>query len=1057
MSKDFVHLHTHSHYSLLSALPKVDELVLKAKEEGMPALALTDSGNLYGAIEFYKTCKKNDIKPILGVDFYVAPRKISDKDTNIDKPHNRLVLLAKDKDGYQNLIRLVTKSFLEGFLYKPRIDKDLIKEYSSSLIAISPSLEGRIANLVENKPKKALEEADFLKSLFGDDFYIEVTDHPAINGHQKKMEELVNFSKKNNFSVVAAHNIYYLKPSQKRARNTLVSIQSDTDLRGRFTSADEDFSFLGKKEMLKRFKDLPEAIQNIEEIVKKIDIDLDLGGWVFPKFEVPKGSTYNDELRKLVDKGIEARGIDKNKEVSERMEYELKIIKDKGYAPYFLVVADLLKSARQKKILTTIRGSVAGSLVTYLAGITNVNPLDYKLPFERFLNPERPSAPDIDMDFADNRRDEMIDYAKEKYGENKVAQIGTFGTMLARGAVRDVARALGYSYNDGDRLAKLIPFGSQGFPMTIKRALEMEPELKKIYKEEEEAADIIDTAREIEGSARHISVHAAGVVISPTILTDYVPLQLDPKGGKKITQYDMHSVEDAGLMKFDFLGLKNLAILADSVRIVKKLYGEKVDIENIPLDDDKTFKVLSEGRTMGVFQLSGQAMTHYLKALKPSSIHDINAMVALYRPGPMESIPEYIERKHNPKKVKYLDPRMKDILDQSYGVITYQDDVMLIAIKLGGFSWLEADKLRKAMGKKIPKVMAAQKEKLISGLVENGMSEKKADKLWKLIEPFAAYGFNKAHAASYGRVAYQTAYMKANYTAAYMSAVLTADAGDVEKVAEMVKECQNLGLDVLPPDINESLGNFTVIEKGGNEKIRFGLHSIKNFGHGVADTIIEERKKNGKFKSISDFLDRIQDRNLNKRCLEALIKSGALDKLGERGALLANLEGLLDHNREVHKHQGSQDSIFSLMDEKLSAPEIKLKEAPKASTEDKLLWEKELLGLYISGHPLDKFKDRFDKSDTDIEKLKEKGIEGASCVVAGIIESTNSIHTKNGDRMAFLKLSDFSGSVEVVVFPRVFQKNKSILEAEKCIALKGKFSKRDGEASIVLEKVKELK
>ena len=553
------------------------------------------------------------------------------------------------------------------------------------------------------------------------------------------------------------------------------------------------------EEMQARYKKNPEALAAVEEITSRCNLDIKLGLWVFPDFPIPDGSTYNEELKKLIELGITKRNLD-TREVRDRIDYEFGIITAKGYSSYFLVVADLLNFARTNGILTTIRGSVAGSLVTYVTGITNVNPLEYKLPFERFLNPERPSAPDIDMDYADNRRDEVIEYARRKYGETHVAQIGTFGTMLARGVVRDVARALRYPYGLGDAIAKAIPFGSQGFPMTLERALEEAPDLAKMYKDDEDTREIIDLGRKIEGCARHISVHAAGVVIAPRPLVEYTPLQLDPKGGKLITQYDMYAIEEAGLLKFDFLGLTNLSVLADSVARVGERLGTSINLEKLPLDDAKTFEMLSRGETLGVFQLAGGGMTNYLVDLKPTTIHDINAMVALFRPGPMETIPQYIERKHNPHLVHYLDPRMREYLDTSHGLLVYQDDVLLTAIKLGGYSWLEADTLRKAMGKKIPEVMQQEKEKLIKGFIEYGKLQRSlAEKLWGLIEPFAAYGFNKAHAASYGKVAYQTAYMKANYPALYMSAVLTAESGTIDTIATMVQECKRMEVPVLPP------------------------------------------------------------------------------------------------------------------------------------------------------------------------------------------------------------------------------------------------------------------
>ncbi len=724
-----------------------------------------------------------------------------------------------------------------------------------------------------------------------------------------------------------------------------------------------------------------------------------------------------------------------------------------------MVVADLLRHAREQKILTTIRGSVAGSLTTYLLGITNVDPLFYKLPFERFLNPERPSAPDIDMDYADNRRDEMLEYAKQKYGADKVAQIGTFGTMMARGAVRDVARALGYPYGVGDKISKLIPMGSQGFPMTIDRAMEMVPELKKMYKEEKETKEIIDLAKKMEGCVRHISVHAAGVVIAPTPLTDYTPLQYDPKGGKLITQYDMYSIDEntAGLLKFDFLGIRNLAILGDAVTLVKKFYGIDVDIERIPLDDKKTFALLAAGETEGLFQLNGSGMTRYLKELKPTTIHDINAMVALYRPGPMESIPEYIRRKHNPKLIEYLDPRLSTILDRSYGVITYQDDVMLIAIHLAGYSWLDADKLRKAMGKKIPAEMEAQRENLLKGFVEHGLSEAKAQELWKLIEPFAAYGFNKAHAASYGRVAYQTAYMKAHFPAVYMCAIMTAESGDIEKVAEIIGECKRMHIKVLPPDINESFSEFTVVkDTEGKEDIRFGLLSIKNLGSDIAAAIIEERERDGKFSSYGNLLDRVTHKNLNKKSLEALIKSGSLDSLGNRGVLLANLEEALEYHRETSRNNGgSQDSLFGGMDSSINVTFTPKKEGT-ATKEEILAWEKELLGLYVSGHPLDKWREVLNKRQVNIAKIKAEMKDGMLVVIGGIVTEVKEIITKKNDKMAFLKIADLTDTIESVIFPKTYALLKETLSLDNCVVIKGKISERNGEKSILIEEAKKL-
>ncbi len=1059
MEPKFIHLHTHSHYSLLDGMSKIEDMVKMAQAHGMPALALTDHGNMYGAIEFYKTCKSHGIKPIIGVEAYVANRTRFDKEPNVDNKRYHLTLLVKNETGYKNLIKLVTFANLEGYYYKPRMDKELLRKYHHGIIALSGCLGGELSRALQNKQDADAEKIALeYKEIFGkENYFIEVMNHTKIEGAKMVRDKLVLLSKKLNIPIVGTHDSHYLQEDDRKAHDTLLAVQTGTDTKdeNRLTFSADDFSFIDTKKALDYFKDIPEAVENTMKIADMCDLELKLGNWVFPDLGLGNVN-YDEILKKMAYDGISDREIKKNKEVENRIEYELKIIKNKGYAPYFLVVADLIRFAREHNILTTIRGSVAGSIVTYLLGVTTVNPLEYKLPFERFLNPERPSAPDIDMDFADNRRDEVISYAKEKYGEDKVAQIGTFGTMMARGAVRDVARALGYPYAVGDKISRLIPMGSQGFPMTIDRAMEMSPELAKMYKNEKDTKEIIDIAKKLEGCARHISVHAAGVVISPYPLYEFVPTQLDPKGGKIITQYDMWAVEDAGLLKFDFLGIRNLAILGDAVRIVKKLYGINIDIEKIPIDDKKTFEMLARGETMGLFQLNGSGMTRYLKELKPTSINNINAMVALYRPGPMEKIPDYIKRKHNPKLVQYFDPRMAEILDQSYGVITYQDDVMLIAIKIAGYSWLEVDKLRKAMGKKIPKEMAAQEEKFVSGCIDNGMKPAKALELWKLIEPFAAYGFNKAHAASYGRVAYQTAYMKANFPTVYMAAVLTADAGDIEKATEIMDECKRMKIPVLPPDINESFGDFTVVTKKREcqEEIRFGLFSIKNLGTDIAQAIIDEREKNGKFKTFLNFLDRVKHKNLNKKSLESLIKSGSLDGLGERGVFLSNTEEVLGYNREGGKVHKNQTSLFG--ETKNATLTFKFKDATPATKEEKLAWEKELLGLYVSGHPLDKHREKLEKREVNIKKIKEELREGMLCAVSGIVEEVKTVFTKNNDQMAFIKFTDLSGTIETVAFPKIFQAHKNILLPDKCISIKGRISNRNGEISILIEAVKEL-
>jgi len=1104
----FIHLHTHSHYSFLQALPKVDELVQKTKKLEMDAVALTDGGNMHGAIEFYKAAKAAGIKPILGVDAYLATHSRREPDQSADGRRSRLVLLAENNEGYKNLLALVTKSWTEGFFEKPRMDKEILREHSRGIIALIPSFAGDVAHLLRagDVAGAAAALAEF-NDIFGpDNVFLEITHHPKVAGHEALMEKIIALARKSGTPLVGQNDVYYLDQSDRAATEIMRRIQHG----GRGRNEDEDFSFISEKTAEKFFKDTPDALDNCRAIADRCNLSFDLGKWTFPAVPVSPGfKNHDEELRAKAYTGIKTRSLEESKEVVDRIEYELNIIIGKGFAVYYLIVADLLRFAKSAGILTTTRGSAAGSLVAYLIGITNVNPLFYKLPFERFLNPQRPKAPDIDMDMADDRRDEMIAYTKQKYGEDHVAQIGTFGTMMARAAVRDVARALGHSYTTGDRIAKLIPMGSQGFPMTIDHALELEPDLKAIYDEDDDAKEIIDLAKRIEGCVRHVGVHAAGAVVAPTPLVEWTPIQPDPKGtGKIITQYDMYSITDeyggVGLLKFDFLGIKNLAILADAVRRVKETRGIEVDIENVPIDDKRTYEMLARGETEGTFQLNGSGMTRWLKELRPTSIHDINAMVALYRPGPMETIPQYVERKHNAKLIHFLDPRMKEYLDFSYGLLVYQDDVLLTAITLGGYSWLEADALRKAMGKKIPAVMQAEKEKLLKGFIEYGkLSKNNAEKLWQLIEPFAAYGFNKAHAASYGKVAYQTAYMKANYPVEYLAAVLTADSGDTEAIATFVAEAKRMGVPVLPPDVNESGTDFTVVHlhdapmtaeeypsKGtredvsreealrrseGDEQeenfqqkiipysssdtprafpnaIRFGLSSIKNFGDGISESIITERKTHGPYKTLSDFLSRVGSKNLNRKSLESLVKCGALDSLDQsRGTLLENIETMLTFHREATA-VAPQDSLFGAF----AAPALTLPEGKPVSLIDKLVWEKELLGIYVSGHPLDAYEAIVKKAVLSIKKIKEEPQPGMLLILPVLLTEARSFLTKSGEKMSFLKFEDKTDSIEAVIFPKLYKQHAAILVPGACLLVKGKVSVRNGETSLAIEELKPL-
>ncbi|MDD2758333.1 MAG: DNA polymerase III subunit alpha [Patescibacteria group bacterium] len=1058
MASNFVHLHTHSHYSLLDGLPKIDELVKAAKARGFKALALTDHGNMYGAIEFYEQCLKNEIKPIIGLEAYIAPESRFEKN-GPDNKYYHLILLALNYTGYKNLMKLSSLAHLEGFYYKPRMDKELLKQYHEGLVATSACLGGEIgrALLKENNYEKAKKIALEYQEIFGvGNFYLEMADLPALEGQTETNGRLMEIAKETGIPLIVTRDIHYLNPEDEEAQDILTCIRDGVtiDQPDRHTSVGIDCSMAKGEEIAKRFKHIPEALENTVKIAERVDLKLDLNKWHFPPIELPAGKTADEYLREQVYERL-PKLIEITPSVKERAEYELKTIATKGYSPYFIAVADYVGYAREHGIIETTRGSAAGSIVSFAMGIVSVNPLFFKLPFERFLNPFRPSPPDIDADFADDRRDEMIAYATQKYGADRVAQIITFGTMMARGAVRDVGRALGYSYSFCDQVAKLIPAGAQGFQVTIASAMEKEPDLKKMYQENEQVHRLLDLAQKIEGCARHTSIHAAGVVIAPTPLTDFTPVQRETGGDRIITQYEMHTVEAAGLLKMDFLGIRNLSILGHAVEIIEKTTGKKIDIHKLPWDDKKTYDMLARGDTVGVFQLSGSGMTRYLKELKPESIFDIMAMVALFRPGPMESIPEYIKRKNHPELVEYLDPRMKDYLDQSLGLIVYQDDVLLTSINLAGYNWEEADKFRKAMGKKIPEEMAKQKEKFFKGCREFGkLSEAKINVLWERIEPFAAYGFNKAHAASYAVVAYQTAYLKANYPIQYMTAILIAESGDIDKVPPVISECEKMGLKVLPPDVNESFRNFAMIqaEEGVSAHIRFGLNGIKNLGEHIADAIYRERKNNDKYKDLEDFLRRVQDRDLNKKSLESLVKCGAMDSFGyDRGVLLANTENLLSFSKNTQESAtAKQNSLFAGTQIDMNQ-KVRINPAPNATSDEKMFWEKELLGLYVTAHPFTPYEKAMHGVATPLSDLEHQA-RGQWVIVGGVIDSAKKKITRKGGTMMFVKIQDLSGSLELLVFPKTYETTKDVWVEGRMVCVVGRTSEEEGDDKLFVEK-----
>lgn len=1065
----FIHLHTHSHYSLLDGLSKVDDMAKMAKELGMPAIGLTDHGAMYGAIDFYTACVKNGIKPIIGVEVYVANRSHLQKEPHIDNKRYHLTLLAKNNAGYHNLIKLTTIAHLEGYYYKPRVDKDLLRAHAEGLIALSGCPGGELGRAIQSENKEAAEEViREYQSIFGsENYYLEIMHHPDVEFFEDWRKSLIELSRKLNIPMVATQDSHYLRPDDAVAHKTLVAISTNTDIGDTaIFSGKGEYHFLSTEEALERFKDIPDAVENTEKIAERCDVNLTLGKFIFPDFVLEPGKTANQMLDELTLRGVAERGLNQDSEVEKRRQYELEIIKDKNYAPYFLVVADLLRFARESKIYTTVRGSGAGSLVAYLSGITNVNPIEFQLPFERFLNPYRPSAPDFDMDFADNRRQEVIEYAKQKYGADKVAQIGTFGTMMARGAVRDVARAMGKPYETGDRIAKLIPMGSQGFPMSIDRALELEPQLKDSYDHDSEARQILDIAKKLEGTVRHVSVHAAGVVIAPKPLVEYVPTQFDPKSETNIiTQYDMYTVgeDGVGLTKLDFLGIRNLAILENAVHLVKQHRNIDIEIEKIPFDDKKTFQMLAKGETEGLFQLNGAGMTKHLVDLKPTTIHDINAMVALYRPGPMDNIPEYIARKQGRSPIKYFHPKTQNFLAKSYGILVYQEDLIFTALELAGYTWETVDKFRKAIGKKIPVEMAKQHTIFVKGCqTHSGMTEQQAETIWDLFVPFQGYGFGKAHAACYGRVAYQTAYMKANYPAEYMCAVLTAEAGDTEKIAEIITECQRMKIPVLPPDINSSFKDFTVVKdppspnssgEAKKDQIRFGLLTIKNFGEGVANAVIAERETAGPFKNIDDFVSRSSNKILNKKSLESLVKCGALDAFGERNMFLFNMENILAFARNKEKNANSgQVSLFG--DNETALPALRLASAAPALTWEKLMWEKELLGLFVSDHPLNSYQQQLKLEN--VIQIKDVSARSGSVRVGGVITKIQKIMTKTGRPMIFSWVEDLTSKIEVVVFPNVLEKNPEAWKENSIVVARGKINDRDGAVKLLCDEVKTL-
>jgi DNA polymerase III subunit alpha len=1053
----FTHLHVHSHYSLLDGLPKIDELLDHVKKLGMDACALTDHGVLYGVIEFFKKAKEKGVKPIIGCETYVAFEKMQDKRPGIDDRRYHLILLVKNSEGYKNLVRLVTKAHLEGFYYKPRIDHELLKQHSEGLIGMSACLQGEIPQLILHKK---IQEAESLakkyEAIFGPgNFYLEIQHHPNIQEQKIINDGLISLSKKTGIPLVATCDSHYLRPEDADAQDILMLINTGADPNDpeRLSMKKEDLSMKSPEQMQELFKETPEAIENTQKIADLCNFEFELGKTKLPQYpSLPEGKTAEQYLEDLCYLRIADKYPEKQKEVIDRLKYELSVIEKTGFAGYFLIVQDYVNWAKSNRIVVGPgRGSAGGSIVAYILNITNIDPLRYNLLFERFLNPERISLPDIDMDFTDRRRDEVLAYLSEKYGKDHVAQIITFGTMAARAVIRDVGRAMALPYSYCDQVAKMIPFG-----MTLDQTLASVSEFRDLYLNDVKSKKLIDFAKKLEGVARHASTHACGVVISADSLKNIVPLQHPTQDDENIvTQYEMHSIEDLGLLKMDLLGLKNLTIIEDTLARIYKVHDKKIDIEKIPLDDEKTFQLLKKAQTIGVFQLESEGMQNYLKQLKPTDMEDIIAMVALYRPGPMALIPEYIAGKHQKKQVEYLHPKMKPVLQNTYGIMLYQEQVMKIAQVLCGFTLGEADVLRKAIGKKIKKLLMAQKEKFIQGAIKNGVREDIAKKIWHWIEPFASYSFNRSHAAAYAQIAYQTAYLKTHFPVEFMSALLTSEKADVERIGFLIGECKKMGLEVLAPDINESFANFSVVPK--QNKIRFGLLAVKNVGNNIVETIVEERKANGHYASIEDFINRVNSKDLNKKSLESLIKAGAFDNMQERNLLLFNMEKLLEIARETQKTKNNgQKGLFDMFsgDQKIT-PKFQLSPAPPAKDAEKLAWEKELLGLFVTSHPLNGYKKILEEKTSQLSKVKN-GAKNKQVKVGGIIASMKKIITKTGRPMLFINLEDLSDKIEVVVFPNTLERNPEIFQENKIVFISGKTDNRDGSIKIICDSAEEI-
>ncbi len=1054
---DFVHLHAHSEYSLLDGLPHPKDLAARASELQQHALALTDHGSMFAAIEFYDACKEHGVKPIIGVEAYLAKRGMKDKDSKEDRSSNHLLLLAENDEGYHNLLRLVSAAQLEGFYYYPRVDHDLLAKYSAGIICTTGCPSGEVPRLLHDGRKDEARRAlGWYKQVFKDRFYVELQEH-GIAEFAGLSKELIALAREFNLPLVATNDAHYLRPTDATAQDILLCIQTNTVVTDpkRMRMDGSDYYLKSSDEMRAVWRELPEALANTLVIAERCNIDLDFKGYRLPNFPVPDGFTSETYLRQWCEEGFQRYYPNGDRAARERLEYELGVIHKMGFDTYFLIVWDLCRAARDKDIWYNVRGSAAGSIAAYCCGITNLDPLKHRLIFERFLNPDRVSMPDIDLDFPDDRRQELIEYTVQKYGRANVAQIVTFGTLGAKAAIRDVARALDYPLSEADRIAKLIPGGPN---IKLGESLEKIAELKQVYDTNDYLHKLIDNALLLEGVARHASTHAAGVVVADKPIVEYVPLHRPTKGdettGFPVTQFDMKMLERVGLLKMDYLGLATLSIMRRTCDLVAARHGKQYDLSNIPVDDPKAFDLLSRGDVTGVFQVEGAGLRGVLTRMKPNRFDHVVAAISLYRPGPMDKIPSYIDRMHGKEKITYDHPALQPFFEETFGVMVYQEQIMQMAMSVAGYTAAQADLLRKAVGKKDKEKLLKEHDKFVERAEKTGIIDRKiANKLFDDVEFFARYGFNKAHAADYAVLTCQTAYLKAHYPIEYVTALLTVETGNIDKIAQLVSESRRMGIDILPPDVNTSESEFTIA--ASNKAIHFALSAIKNVGVGPVEIVVNARKKGGPFISLDDFCRRVDLRLVNRRVLESLIKAGALDSFGRRSQLLKVLDRMMAASQAAHQASdrgqlsmfGTVGAAAGMMADTFGT----LPDEPELPNREKLVNEKELTGAYFSDNPLLRLGKTSDKVVSHFVNQIDETIAGQMVTIAGVVTSSRVITTKKGDPMAFVQIEDPSGTTEVTVFPRTFSRTRELWHVESLVLVKGKVESREGKIQLLCD------